>query len=236
MRDSTLATKAKNELFRLIEDKGLTPSLFSWRIEELGDAGYKYSQLYLTDTPDHRFNFLEGYIVEFRPSFIPDSIYNKDNKDKGAFKHCLNWDGMKSYFSEWLNLLKILLNKKPEQNLWEEYALKAQTYSSGTKIAPEESNEPFSYQDVKLIKETTEKVKSFISELPDVTEEQIVSSNEKLDYLVEQAKTQGKRNWFNIMVGVVTGIAVNLALNPKPVQTMFNFYKDALINVVYLLP
>ncbi len=59
--------------------------------------------------------------------------------------------------------------------------------------------------------------------------------NQKLLYLVEGAKRQGRVDWFHTCLGVLMGLSIDLAFNDDQRQTVFNLLKTAVTGAIKFL-
>jgi hypothetical protein len=69
---------------------------------------------------------------------------------------------------------------------------------------------------------------------PDEAQNQTI--NEKLDYLIDAAKRQGRKDWLHTCIGVFVGLAANLALQPDQANHMWHIIKSAISGIVHFLP
>src|SRR5258706_6845474 len=141
-----LNKKQKNEIFGIIEAKGLSPNRFSWTTRQQENTGYGplsrrhiHSVIALViqhEGKEFRFTF-EDYENGCR-SFIAPQIVPGDD-----FVYSQNWDGLLQKFADWLAVVKYELE---EPDLWKEMprgqALTAipSDYSRDEKFSLEERN------------------------------------------------------------------------------------------------
>jgi hypothetical protein len=94
---------------------------------------------------------------------------------------------------------------------------------------------PFSHAETEQIPSALKQVEKKIIDKFDPTPEQLGFVQYKLSYVVSKAKEGCPRmDWVNILVGVLTSIAVALSHSPEQAHRLWEFCKEALGSAVRL--
>lgn len=221
----SLLKDQKNELFRIVRDEGFDPSDFEWVGAEgrRGGRDYEISVLMYKDSPYfYKFDVVrDGYLCERCPG-------DKTTADRDDEKI---WENVVPDFLEWLRRLKSEIDTP---DLWVE----AQKYQSVFHMPLEGQtlDIPFSYSEAEQIAGALKQVEERIIEAFKPTNEQLKFIQYKLSYLESVAKKPyGRIDWLHILIGVLTTIAVSLALSPEQANQIFVYFKEALGSIIPLL-
>lgn len=218
-----LLRSQKNELFKLIIDKGYDPSNFSWSEEKSSYIIYiKVSKIVHVDTDlFFRFDFFEN---QWRCVFSPGRF------DWEGEERVLSWQDAKTVFIKWLEILK---HEVLEPDLWSD--ISKYQLAVGAEIEVNISNEPFTSYQVDQIIESLNQAKAFLTERNLIDKEHNQFIEDKFNYLVEAARRQGRKDWLHTCIGAIITIAVALALNPGQTNTIWNIIKGAVAGFLKLL-
>lgn len=226
MAEYTLLQSQKNDVFRMIKGtEGLDPFNFQWLVtDSTFERELKVSHLRYNGTHFFfKFDFLNGKHYSI---FSPGKDQLVERQRPG------DWGNQLSYFAYWLIYLKREINSP---DLWGELA--KYQLPPGEQIGKDIGNEPFTFQQVQQIADSLKKIAQYLETNLRLDAKQKALVNEKLDYLIEGSKRQGKRDWINQAIGVVFTIAVDLALDPEKAKTLWNILKTAISGIFpQLLP
>ena len=106
----------------------------------------------------------------------------------------------------------------------------------GEQISRGIGNEPFTAQQVDQIAESLKKIREYLELELDLDVQQKTLVNEKLDYLLEASKRQGRKDWLHTSIGVIFTLAIALAFSPEQARTIWNILKVAVSGIIQLLP
>ena len=220
-----LLKKQKNELFRIIEEVGLEPSDFEWLEERVKgpQTDYVISKLaYTGSSYFYRFDVtITRYICKKCPGL----------QRATGFAKFTGWSSVVADFAHWAKRLKSEIDAP---DLWAE----AQKYQSvfSLPIEGQIQDVPFSCAEAEQIASALKQVERKIAEEFKPTEEQLELIHLKVSYLESGAKKGLTRaDWLHILIGVMTSMAVALALSPEQAHRLLDFYKEALRPAVRLL-
>jgi hypothetical protein len=131
----------------------------------------------------------------------------------------------------WLTYLKREIN---EPDLWEQLA--AYQLSKSDQLDINQSNDPFMENQVEQITQGILRIRGYLKTEFNFNEQQLNEVSEKLDYLTEAARRQGRKDWFHTAIGVIFSLAVSLALSPEQAKNIWGILRDSLSGVIKLLP
>jgi hypothetical protein len=212
----------KNELMSMIKAEGLEPFNFEWSLVasafdytiEVAQLKYDNTEYYFT------FDFNEGYDYCFC-SPGSNSIYSQSNS--------LNWQNQRVIFSKWLSNLHREID---EPDLWAEVNKYRIDDFDNVIIG----NDQFTVPQVDVLTLGINNIREYIQTYALANDQQMFYVNEKLDYLIDGAKRQGKRDWFNICMGALMSLAMTLSLDQNQAKTFWEIMKSAISGVIHFLP
>ncbi|MFC1552317.1 hypothetical protein ACFL6P_07090 [Candidatus Latescibacterota bacterium] len=119
-------------------------------------------------------------------------------------------------------------------DLWKEF----NNYQASFSLEPsvEIVNENIPYNEVKKITEAVKYLKDELIMNFELNDTQQHNLNSKMDYLIEQSKSQPRRNWVYICIGLMLNIAWDLALEPEKRQIFMNLFQTFLGQFIFLIP
>jgi hypothetical protein len=231
MPEYTLLRSQKNTILELVKQSELDPFNFGWskELSKYTSTGagipVEVSRLsYIDVDTDFYFQF-DFHKGEHYAIFSPG-----DNK-LVMETYPGSWEGQLSYFRSWLTFLK---REIQQPDLWVELA--KYQLPPGEQISIEIANEPFTTQQVDQIAEGVEKIRKYLEVEFDLDTQQKALVNEKLKYLLEASKRQGRKDWLHTSIGVIFTIATGLALAPEQAKAIWNILKVAVSGIIQLIP
>ena len=215
-----LMKSQKNEIFNLIKVAKLDPFNFKWSVVPSEMTGeLDVSRI---DYIDSEFFYLfDIYNEKHYAIYSPGEGMMLDKQYPG------DWEHQVQHVCEWLSYLRREVN---QPDLWTEISKYQLPLESG--LVPDISNEPFSAYHVEPIQSGLNQVRAYIEEQELASEEQSKAVNEKLDYLADAAKRQGRRDWIHTCIGVIFTIAFELALSQENRNVLFNLMGNAISGII----
>jgi hypothetical protein len=221
-----LLPSQKNQVFDMIEQTELNPANFEWSetqskyIENLWVPKITYAGsefFYLFDS-------LGGNTLAATYSPGEEKLIDETGNLSG-------WALQRTYVSNWLYYLRREIGRP---NLWAEIA--KYKFHPASEIVTNISNEPFTFQQVEQILFALKQVKTYIEQQKIASEEQMRFVNEKLDYLAEAVKRQGRKDWIYTCIGAMVTIATALTLTAEHSKVIWSLIQNAIIGVIKFLP
>lgn len=217
----------KNTILELITQANIEPFLFEWnQIKSSDNGGFSTKQVSIL-------NFISSayyFIFDFKNEHHHASYSPGDDREKEE-NTSITWEGQLKTFKYWLNLLK---REITQPDLWENLAERHNLFKPD--LNPETTNEPFTdFQSEKIIMGIENTRTYLLDEFKDIFEADKLINN-KLNYLIENAKKQGKKDWFYTCIGVFVSISMALAMSPDQASHLWKLFKNVVAGMLKLLP
>ena len=229
METRTLLRSQRNDVLQMIRESGLDPFNFEWfkvrssrSIDRLGNGDVISKLKYSGSDYYFLFDFANDlHYCEFSPG--EQTLVQREFPG--------SWSAQKASLSRWLAYLE---REVREPDLWDHLA--AYNIAESDRLSPSVLNAPFSLRELEQIIAAIDQVRSYLASEFTLAPEQTAGLNEKLDYLVDAAKRQGRRDWFHTAIGVILTLAVSLALSPDQARKVWGILRTGLSGVLQLLP
>lgn len=208
MAQELLLPSQRNDVFTRVVSAGLRPGEFEWT-EWASDVVNNLTVNALTHelSEDYWFQFDRNSRGEHIAVFAPGSETHKEMRSPGS------WENQLGYVDQWL----VYLRREIEApDLWSDVAS-----SPGIDVGT--SNAPFTPTELAAIAERLTQIEARVKEVKALQEGEARYVHETLDYLKTTAKTEGRRNWINMAIGVIFNIVLFLGLPPEHAGSLFRF-------------
>ena len=210
-----LSKQQKNEIFRIIEGKGLNPNLFSWGIHTgesfTGNTGI--TRGYTADSAEALFFRHEGKNFRFPFGCNEHGVYYSDlvpQLTPGRVAHSKYWNDLIQTFESWLDIIKYELE---EPDLWKELP-RGQMLMA---VPPDYSrDEKFSIEERRLVVEQLSKIEKFIIESNQSSGASAIKIQQTFIYLQQRTETASKLDWKNIFAGAIVGLILEKIVDNAP--------------------
>ena len=216
----TLMKSQKNEVFKILQDAGLEPANFAWKIGR-ADVSRRF-----IDVP--RLEYHDGqYYFQFEPK---SCTLSPGELTAFAQYEAINWPMQIDNLIEWTDNLK---REIEAPDLWAEM----EKYKTSVSLAlPEQIlNEPIPAYEAEEIAKKLEQLANKIQEQFNLTNEQNKFVRRKLNYLAEAAKSQRSVNFVYMVIGVFVTIATALTLAPDQAKELWELIKSIMGGVIHLI-
>jgi hypothetical protein len=217
-----LLRSQKNLIFELVKKSGLDPFNFEWGTDpniDVDDPELPMERLSYKGT-NYFFRFYEDS-VDFSPG--PEKPFLSFRTPK--------WNTKIQLFERWL---ECLLREIEQPDMWAE--LSKYQIPPGEQISIDIENTPFTYPEVVRIADGINQVRNYLEAQFKANENERRLINEKLDYLLEAAKRQGRKDWMHTCIGALVGLTIQLALSPEQTKTIWKIIKATVSGVIKFLP
>lgn len=224
MPKMTLLKSQKNEIFKIVRAVGLVPFNVKWaeatsrftdnlKVSRLSYVGSEF--FYMFDFRD------EKYATTFSPG------QNKlvDQRIPGS------WPLQRLGVSSWLEFLEREIS---EPDLWGQ--ISKYQLPEKVEVEAEMGNDPFTVPEAETIASALSEIRSYIQKNVSLSKEHSDVANERMNYLEDALKRQGRRDWVHTCIGVFVTLATTLAFNPEQTKAIWSLLKNALSGLVQLLP
>ena len=216
--DYTLLQTQKNEVFEGIIAHKLEPSEFQWEEIELQgeessygpDPGIVSCLTHIPTSYDCLFDMRENfYSVTFAPGRnLPRERISVER-----------WDGIGGFQGFAFIWLSCLQKQYKARDLWAEYVGGKQLAS----VIDSSSQDTFSDSEQEVIKEGLEQIRNYLFEQVKDSEhqqEQQQYIRKQLDFLIDAAKRQPRKDWGFCLLGNLMTLAFGMALTSKQAEEL----------------
>jgi len=206
----------KSQVFSCVQESGLIPSDFEWEEYDSKESpGLKVSRLFHRPTG---FYFIFDFYEDHHFGVWSPTEYNTIGLAKTD-----TWGFQFDRVKGWLKYVK---REIEEPDLWE--ALSQETKLAEVASSSETTNSPFTPEELQYISRQVEEIKGYLIETHSLAdEEQRKFVNTRLNYLVDSAQRQGRRDWLHTTIGVVVTVVVGIGLAPDETRELFRFVATA---------
>jgi hypothetical protein len=214
-----LTKKERNEIFAMIEGKGLDPHRFRWDTH-ISEFVTVYEEHYYQAVSGHRPEPAEALVTvhdgrEFSFTFErnDDGVFFasvEPHINVGHGVRARSWSGLLEAFNEWLEIVRYEIR---ERDLWSQLPRDAplaaipESYSSDERFSPEE---------VHTLRDRLKEIEAFIVETNSLRGGPAVQVQQTFLYLQQKAETATKLDWKNIFAGAIVSIILTLATDNAP--------------------
>ena len=227
MTREVLLRSQKNQIFDRIVKHGLKPTDFQWA-QEASRHGDRVSASRMTYRETEWFFRIDyDHSKAFRNW---GCLYLLASQEPGLEQHnCVSFDGVLKHLTKWLSYLKANV---AIPDFW----AAPERYSPGQDFVRTEdlSDGGFSDYEVQDVTASLHELENQIQTAFDLDEEQSSFVHQQMEYLVGAAKRQNKKDWFHTSIGVITTIAVGLALSPERAKLLWGLVKSCLAGLLQL--
>lgn len=196
-----LLRSQRNEVLALVHNYELDPFNFEWSYApsdhwanvDVPALVYKGSSFFF------HFDYLQKkHFCTYSPG--ADSIVEVGRSE--------SWDGQVGDVENWLDCLR---NEITQPDLWSQLGTLA--VPSEHQRDPFESNEPFSAMQADRLLDALNEMRTYLhKELGELAEGGALV-DEKIDYLIEASRRQGRKDWFHTAIGVFAPLFFKLGLD-----------------------
>ena len=217
-----LLPSQKDALYDLIEQNRLSPSQFEFVESESKRTHGALATNLLFKGSDFFFSF-ETIANSEMPHF---SIYSPGEFAYEETAYPGSWVPQYERVSNWLLFLKREINTP---NKWD------RLYSeiSGIYLKTDNDSSKFTIHEFEDLQNKISNIKSGFQKIG-LPSEQLLVFNDKLDYLISQAKEMNKFDWKSLFIGTIISIIIQLAVSPENAKEIWEIVKKTFSN--YLLP
>jgi len=216
METSLLLTSQKNEVFIAIEQAGLDPSEFDWRVSKSTQtADLSVAKLVHRQT---------GYFFEFD---LKDgrhfAIYSPGRDTRQTRVRPGAWQYQFDEVLEWVSCLK---RETETPDLWAAVAQEKQLVEAAS--ASDVDDSPFTPGEQDRIHAKLKEIQEYLFATKELTEGQADYARRRFEYLEGAVSRLGRRDWLHTTIGVLTTIIVGVALSSDEARELLRFVGSAL--------
>ncbi|HUV03724.1 MAG TPA: hypothetical protein VMX94_01300 [Armatimonadota bacterium] len=205
----------KNEVLELIRQLDLDPSEFLWReCDSRKSANLVISKLIHRPT---------RFYYEF--DFHKDQHWARHSPAKDSavdYHYPGSWSCQRQCFVTWLQCVK---RETQAPDLWTTISEQKALVEAASAKVP---NTPFSTGEQVYIATQLQEVKAYLLAYVEDSTCHQAFVEEQLDYVLENAKRQGRRDWAFMVIGILFSIAIQIGLPPDKARELFALATESL--------
>lgn len=143
--------------------------------------------------------------------------------------------GLFDGFKGWLNdVVKPYLDEVSTPDLWK---ILEDTHSEAIRqLGTPDDFHSFSEEERIQLKRSIDELRLSIENNFKLQEKQLAITNRLLQHLSDAVDKHNKFDWRGIAISVAFTIVTNLALDPEQASQLYQLFKEAFSNIIYLLP
>lgn len=206
-----LLLSQKNQLFELIQNSGI------------GITQFKYDEESNTAFIRHKSNYYYKIIVD------NISYWSEFSPGKNSLRYItgkVNWSTTITEFTNWLSFLKREVLSIDKWSVFEQELDKLS-------LNQEDSSSYFSVDEYEIVKSRMLSLKLRLANIS-LDKNQLAVLEEKIDYLIEEAKHQKKFDWKSLFIGTIVSIIIQLSISQEQGKQIWDLIKEIFNN--YFLP
>ena len=226
-----MRTVHKNRIFELLDESGLNVDQFSYN-ESANREGKSSAIISLKNSklqfevvsPSHNYTSYTANFIRYAPHF--------PTMNMGGAGQTI--DFILIGFKSWLKTeVKPYIEDVNTVDLWEQYKTGAEFFV----VEEIQVNDLsfFTKDEQARIAMAVADFKQLIPSRIKMTDAQLASLNNKLDYLVESSKRVAKTDWKGIVIGIVASIIIALSLDTERGRMLWQLFSE-LFSTILLLP
>lgn len=206
-RSRVLLTSQRNQIFTTIQNRGFTPSGF----ELLEDASNNFAEI-THKTTGYYFRITVKTRFPFACAFSPGRDLMEDTISHTKWSEVIHW------FNLWL---VHILRETQVPDLWD--GLEGDNQLLQGFAEQSSDNLPFTQAELSNVRSALEEIKTYVIKTKELTETQKKIVEARFDDMEEAASRMGRKDWLNLVIGNLLGIAFSLALNGDSTRDLFGF-------------
>jgi hypothetical protein len=213
----------KNELFDLISQVGLLPTLFHFK-EYIFAGDESYVTEINVEGTHYFFRLREDFGHNFTLNYSPalDAVERE-------MKRLSGWNEAITHFAWWLQSLK---QEMETSDKWQEAFQVAQQATLG---ADEIEDSRFTKEELTRIESAFADIRQQLTHHSSITEKELGAINSKLEYLLEEAKTRKKREWRMLFYGAFMELMIHEEVHAHIAALVLGLLKTAFQDMFFRL-
>jgi hypothetical protein len=223
----------KNKIYEIIKTQNIDPNQFN--MSEFPEGENTVAKL---NTFDNKMSFkFKNPSTSWELFQVSYSYFTPDFKQSGWIpmnNKFFNPDQMTKAFLEWLNgQIKPYFDEIDGIDKWSNLEFEKNILAI-SQIALDNTNN-FTLEDSAKITASIDELKKLVTDNFALNEHQLKFLEERLDYLSESTTRLNKFDWSNLLISIITGIAINMAVDIETGRQLSGLINQAFANIKSLL-
>ncbi len=218
-----LLKSQQNSIFQLILDIGLNPADFKWESQESRKTPNDEVSILRFRDGDWYFMFDFSKRQHF-------TFFAPGHDRESSIEFPGSWNSQLAVFTQWLAVIK---RELAAPDLWGNLVNYAPPQA--LQLDEETGNVPFNMVEFEHIQGRIEKIRTYLLEQFQGQAEAQERIEEQLTYVVNSAKRLGKKDWYNLAIGAIISLSMQLAFSVEQREVVYNLLKAALSGIMKFL-
>lgn len=206
-----LLMSQRNTILNCVRSTDLDPNDFVWQLVQdseypsvsIDQVMHRPTGFYFTFGKNRSRYTTGDFYVGFSPA--EEKMYGET--------HAYDWESVVHEVYYWLGRLK---------REWEQPDLWAEASRDRLDDVWGSNNSKFSSSEQRVIKERMEDVRAYLVKAVGDNQKALADINSKVDYLVAEAKKQGRRDWLMMVYGYVFNLCATWSLNEEHLKSVMH--------------
>lgn len=223
--NATLLTTQKNAVFTAIQEHKLDPLRFRWtEVSSEKIPSSKVSLLIPDGRPEFFFKFdFQGQF--YYPTFSPWENVRNASFGPWTWALCLNHVG------PWASLVDQEIEAVDPWQALPDYIAAAKISAT-----PDRENSQFTFSEVERISAGLLQIQKLLIGHTSNYVEQTERIKAEIASLTDSSKRLGRKDWFNLALGSLVTLGIQVALPPEVIRQAFEILKSTVMGIVHLMP
>ncbi len=221
----TLTKIQRNQVLEILLKAGLEPTHFSWN-EVRSEFEIKIVSKLKHRNDKHYFKF------DYSSDYGHYGIYSPGAQILNVSCSPGDWEDQLNNVQQWAKILKKELESP---DLWKELEKHQATFSLALPAKLNLLNDPIPVHEAEQIIKALNSLRREIKKQLKLSSEQNEFVSEKLGYLADAVKRQGRLDWVYTCIGVLATILVGLTLSPESASIFWQLAKSFLSRFIHMI-
>lgn len=160
-----------------------------------------------------------SWLPEFSPGSEAELFISDSDLD--------NWKDKLTSIQAWLRYLK---REMEAPDLWA--AISNEETLAEAASSEEMEDTPFTPEEVKYLSGAMKEIREYIASTQNLSPEIQSFVNDRINYLEESSKRQGRKAWIHTTIGVLFTIIIGAAFSPSAARELFQFAGSVLAQIL----
>lgn len=217
MEDRTLLPSQRAEVFQLVQALSFDPAEFDWK-EVADEPQSRDRKVSLLVHKGSKYSFQFGFYWSSKRSeelwyclYVPTA-----DRHVRSSAYCASWKEVREILKTWLTVVQ---REVSVPDLWSTLSTETQLIRNAASQA--EENAPFTPAEQMRVRQAIHELREHLVGTSQLTKEQLEFIDGRLRHLEAASSRLGRKDWISLAVGVLTTIAVGVALAPDSARELF---------------
>jgi hypothetical protein len=202
----------RNQIFTTLQNRGFAPADFDLQDIVIGEQ--EAVRLVQKATNYHFQITIRRFST---PPFV--ATYSPGSEFSSEIQSCATWSDVVMNLEFWVSYI---LRETEAPDLWDGLEGGNQLLQDATDEQPSD-NLPFTQAELPKVRECLENIKEYVLKTHELSEAQIKIVDARFEYMEEAATRLGRKDWINIVISGLLGLATTLTFSGDSTRDLFQF-------------